>query len=69
MLQLQIIQGYLVGFQHSYVSCRVFSDRKSSHALIIGGIDNIIGEIDEELRKATLRGCIIPKNGREGGIS
>lgn len=33
------------------------------------GFDYIIGEVDEELRQATLGGGIVAQNRREGGIA
>lgn len=42
--------------------------RRPLHALVVRGVDNIVGEVDKELRETTLRGCVVPENRGEGGI-
>ena len=42
--------------------------RRASHALVARGVDNIVGEVDEELCEATLCSCVVPENRGEGGI-
>ena len=37
--------------------------------LIVGGIDDVIGEVDEKLSKAALRRSIVPQDRGEGGIT
>ena len=38
-------------------------------ALVIGGLDNIVREIDEELRQATLGGGIVAQDGGKGRVA
>jgi len=37
--------------------------------LVVGGIDDVVGEVDQELSKTALSGCVISKNRGEGGIT
>lgn len=37
--------------------------------LVVCGINDIVGKVDQELRKATLRSSIVSQNGGEGGIA
>ena len=33
----------------------------SLHALVVGGIDNIVGQIDKQLGEATFGGSVVPE--------
>lgn len=30
--------------------------------LVVGGIDDVVGEVDQELSKTALSGCVVSKN-------
>jgi hypothetical protein len=37
--------------------------------LVIRGIDNVVGEVDQELSKTALGGRVVSQNRREGGVT
>lgn len=46
-----------------------FGTKQSSYALVVRSINNVIGEIDEELGQAALGSGIVAENRRESSIS
>ena len=37
--------------------------------LVVGGIDDVVREVDQELSKTALSGCVVSKDRGEGGVA
>jgi len=37
--------------------------------LVVGGIDDVVGEVDQELSKTALSSCVVSENRGEGGVA